>query len=124
MKTTAQLRKMLIAGHIAERCMEYIPPLTTAIMLFHDILLCLGIRLPFAEAIVIALAVLLMILFSYALGFCTLHRAFILYNWLMLFCIHFERNIGFDNLLQPMHYIMLAIGIYLLAKLAHRKCLT
>lgn len=123
MKTTAQLRRMVIVGHIAERCMEYIPPLITTVMVLHDLLLCLGYRWAWTETVVILAAVVLMLLFSYALGFCALHRAFILYNWMMLFCIHFERTIGFNKWLQPMHYIMLFIGACLLVKISHRKCM-
>ena len=119
--TIQEIERMKHWGVHAERVMEFLPPLFATAMIIHDIALCMGYRWAWTETIVIAGAVILMLLFSYALGFCRLHRCFILYNWMMLFCIHFERTVGFQSWLQPMHYIMLAIGIILLIQLYVNK---
>lgn len=119
--TPAELARMRRWGSRADRVMEFLPPVCTAVMVAHDVALCFGYRWPWTEAIVIMAAVVLMLLFSFALGFCRLHRAFILYNWLMLFCIHFERVVGFRSLLHPMHYLMAATGLTLLALLYRKK---
>ena len=118
--TREQLLNMAKWAHRGDKCLQVLPPVTAIIMIIHDLFLCLGIRWQWTEAIVIAAAIAMMCIFSYALGYCPLHRCFILYNWLMLICIHFERTVGFDNLLQPMHYIMLILGILLLFKLANK----
>lgn len=120
--TVDQLRHMVKISEWAERAIEIIPPIATAVMVIHDLLLCFDIRLPHAEAIVIAFAVILMLLFSYSLGFCTLHRSFILYNWAMLICIHWQRFYGFGSYVHALHWLMLALGIFLIIKLIQRKC--
>lgn len=119
--TPEEIAHMRQWGVRAERATELIPPICAGIMIIHDLALCLGYRWQWTETIVILLAVVLMVLFSFALGFCNLHRCFIIYNWMMLFCIHYERTVGFADFLQPMHYIMLGIGICLLIQLHINK---
>lgn len=101
---------------------ELIPPTAATIMLIHCILLYFDIRLPYAEMLALLLAAILMFILSRALGFCRLHRIFILYDFALLACIQYQREIGFDDWLHPAHAIMIAIGIFLIVKLIINKC--
>lgn len=120
--TRDELHNLAIWARRTERACELIPPLACFIMVANCILLIFDIRLPFAELICILLAVFLMLLLSRALGFCRLHRIFILYNCAMLGCIHYHREVGFQAMLHPAHILMIAIGILLLVQLIINKC--
>lgn len=53
------------------------------------------------------------LIISKNLGFCKLHRCFVVYSYAVTTCIVYEGAIGFGALLTPMRYIMLIIGILL-----------
>lgn len=120
--TRHELHNLATWARRTERACELIPPTAATIMLVHCILLYFDIRLPYAEIIALFLAAVMMFLLSRALGFCRLHRIFIIYNFAMLSCIHFQREVGFRDWLHPAHAIMIAIGIILLIKLLINKC--
>jgi hypothetical protein len=41
------------------------------------------------------------------------HRAFITYGVLISFCIDFQRSFGFGGLSEPLHLLMVALGLLL-----------
>ena len=53
------------------------------------------------------------LIISKNLGFCKLHRCFIVYTYAVTTCIVYEGAIGFGVWLTPMRYLMLTIGILL-----------
>lgn len=53
------------------------------------------------------------IMMSKSLGFCKLHRCFIGYTYCVTNCMARQANIGFGEMLVPMRFIMLIIGIAL-----------
>ena len=120
--TRDELHNLALWARRTERACELIPPIACAIMLVHCILLLFDIRLPYAELTSILLAVTLMLLLSRALGFCRLHRVFILYNCVMIGCIYYHREVGFQDMLHPAHILMLIIGALLLINLFIHKC--
>ena len=101
---------------------ELIPPTAATIMLIHCVLLYFDIRLPYAEMLALLLAAILMLILSRALGFCLLHRIFILYDFALLACIQFQREVGFRDWLHHAHAIMIIIGVFLIIKLIINKC--
>lgn len=117
-----ELHTLAIWARRTKVACELIPPTAAIIMLVHCILLYFDIRLPYAEIIALFLAAIMMFILSRALGFCRLHRIFIIYNFTMLACIHFQREVGFRDFLHPAHAIMIAIGIFLIIKLIINKC--
>lgn len=53
------------------------------------------------------------IIVSLAYGFCWVHRAFATYGVLISFCIDFQRSFGFGGLSEPLHLLMVALGLLL-----------
>ena len=100
--------------------LKFLPVICAFVMLFHVSLLISKrldenrvieatewtISLPAAPA-------LTAIILSKQLGFCSLHRHFIIYTSIVSYCIKFQNSIGFGNFLTPMRWVMLIVGIIL-----------
>ena len=93
-----------------------IPMVGATVMFLHCCLLSLGYRSRLTEWIYDCslFGFVAWIIFSLAYGFCWVHRAFITYGVAVSFCIDFQRTVGFGQLLQPIHLLMVGIGAFLL----------
>lgn len=96
-------------------CIKYFPIIGALCMLIHCILLLIGIEssifhFTFGFSIV---GSLLLLLASYVLNFCALHRLFIIYDFIMEFCINYENYFGFGIYLLSARFLMALIGIIL-----------
>ena len=92
-----------------------IPPIGSMVMLLHCFILTLGINIKLTEWIFDCslFGFVAWIAVSLAYGFCWVHRAFITYGVMISFCIDFQRTVGFGILRQPLHVIMVALGVFL-----------
>lgn len=61
------------------------------------------------------------IVISFAFQFSYMHRAFITYNYLVSFCIDFQREVGFGSWLMPARWFVLSIGLLVVAELVRIK---
>lgn len=55
------------------------------------------------------------IMISVTFQFNWMHRAFISYNYLVSFCVDFQREVGFGNWLTPARWFVLALGVVIVA---------
>lgn len=106
---------------------KYAPVMVAAILLPYCCILEFedALRLPFMDTI-FATSVYTFIVYlsaSYAFGYCTLHRLFIIYNFLMSCCLDYQTKEGYDfgTWLKPLHIIMTVFGIYLFLALIYKK---
>nr|WP_294873551.1 hypothetical protein [Prevotella sp.] len=92
-----------------------IPTVGALIMLVHCTLLSFGILVKLTEWIFDCsiFGFIAWIIVSLAYGFCWVHRAFATYGVLISFCIDFQRSFGFGVLRQPLHLLMVALGLLL-----------
>lgn len=92
-----------------------IPPIGAFVMLVHCAILSMGINIKLTEWIFDCslFGFVAWIVVSLAYGFCWVHRAFITYGVMISFCIDFQRTIGFGFMRQPLHLMMVALGIIL-----------
>lgn len=86
-----------------------IPPVGAFVMLVHCILLSFGFRVKLTEWIFDCslFGFIAWIIVSLAYGFCS----FATYGVLISFCIDFQRSFGFGVLRQPLHLLMVALGL-------------
>ena len=100
-----------------------IPTVGALIMLVHCTLLSFGILVKLTEWIFDCsiFGFIAWIIVSLAYGFCWVHRAFATYGVLISFCIDFQRSFGFGVLRQPLHLLMVALGLLALLRLHQEK---
>lgn len=100
-----------------------IPPIGAMVMLVHCTLLVFGFRCSLTEWIFDCslFGFAAWIIVSLAYGFCWVHRAFITYGVMISFCIDFQRTVGFGSLREPMHLLMVALGVMLFAFFIRKK---
>lgn len=100
-----------------------IPPIGALVMLVHCALLSIGLNIKMTEWIFDCslFGFVAWIAVSLAYGFCWVHRAFITYGTMISFCIDFQRTVGFGFLREPMHIIMVALGVVLFFVFVKKK---
>lgn len=115
-----------IRGHTAIRlyafsnlAVRYMPVIAAVFMLIHITLLLEGTMLYFSEIAFgsSVMTCVFMMAASYAFGYCSLHRSFILYNFAVSCCIHYHRIVGFGSFLAASRWIMFSLGIFLFIRL-------
>lgn len=64
----------------------------------------------------------LITMLSIAYEFCWVHRAFVLYDYLVSLSIEHNVEVGFDEWLYPLRIIKIALGLSLLFVFVHNNC--
>ncbi len=92
-----------------------VPMVGALVMLLHCCLLSVGYRARVTQWVFDCslFGFFVWVVVSLAYGFCWVHRAFITYAVLISFCIDFQRSFGFGVLRQPLHLLMVALGLFL-----------
>ena len=101
---------------------KYMPVIAVAILVWHVAALLIGNAGVFAENTV-AMPVLpaaVALLWSWAFGYCWLHKAMLVYILIVDTCMWYEQVFGFGALLAPMRWTVLLMGIALLVTLVIR----
>lgn len=109
--------KVTLSHRLSVIFLKYIVVIAALIMYIHNILLLTNLDLQLADytiSLTIFPAITAMT-WSKAFGFCRLHRCFIAYTCLMSYCIKYQEDFGFGNLLAPARQIMFVIGTILFA---------
>lgn len=104
---------------------KYVPIAIALIMDIYCLILEAGFRFDFMDTIFATsiYGALVLISASYAYGFCTLHRSFIVYDSIMSICLDYQtkQGYGFGQHLPVLHWLMFAIGFILFVWLAFRR---
>lgn len=108
-KTKLGENKLIVYG------IKYIPAICTFLLSLHVFLLLMDVYEPITVGLSAVLLIVLLILLSFRLGFCKLHKAMIAYIGIMTLCICIQKFDGFGLLLRGARIIMLVIGSVLLA---------
>lgn len=108
-KTKLGGNKLIVYG------IKYIPAICTFLLSLHVFLLLMDVYEPITVGLSAVLLIVLLILLSFRLGFCKLHKAMIAYIGIMTLCICIQKFDGFGLLLRGARIIMLVIGSVLLA---------
>ena len=107
---------------------KYIPIIGGLFMMIHCLLLLLGQDLASAHFIFGFSIIGAVILYgaSCVLGFCRVHKAFIIYDFCVELCINIEQYYGFGKILIFIRILMLLVGIYLfiwfILSMCNKKC--
>lgn len=102
---------------LTRQIFRYYPPLCAGVMLHHVLALIVGYNICIHEFIVdgCLIAMIMQMLLSYYFKFCIWHRACIIYNHIVSFCVDYERSVGFGELRDSLRWIVMGIGILILA---------
>lgn len=65
---------------------------------------------------------ILITMLSIAYEFCWVHRAFVLYDYLVSISIEHNVEVGFDEWLYPLRIIKIALGLLLIFVFVHNNC--
>lgn len=102
---------------------KYMPILGAFILMLHCILLWCGVHVKFV-GMAVGTSLWNMIVLgcaSYAFRFCSLHRHFIVYGFLVTLCINYQAAVGFGEWRNDMHGVMSTAGILLFVTLIIKK---
>ncbi len=111
-----KLERTLI-WRIARAVIGILPLLGTLFFVVHVALLVKGydFELAYVACSYSFSGFLAWIVVSVAFQFNWMHRAFISYNYLVSFCIDFQREVGFGSWLMPARWFVLALGVIIIA---------
>ena len=101
---------------VAVVVLRYYAPAVALLMLNHVVGLMVGYAHAWHEFFFDSsiAATVMLILASYAFGFCVWHRACVIYAWIVSVCIDYERQIGFGDWLSMARIVTIAAGVIIL----------
>lgn len=98
------------------KVLRYIPIVVAMLMCAHCGLLVFGVDERFTQWFMVAYGFVLVMAFSHALNFCSLHRHLIYYSFVVFCCIIYQRHFdGFREYLFSARLAMFIIGVILIA---------
>ena len=106
------------------RLLRFVPFLMAALILIYAVLVYFGVHPRFLESIADGGVIASFLLFveSKAFGFCRLHRALIIYTFIVGLCVDFHSLFGFGILLYPMLSLSIAVGLLLVLLSLVKRC--
>ena len=112
---------------ISVTVLRYIPIVVALLMCTHCGLLVFGVDERFTQWFMVLYGFILVMAFSHALNFCSLHRHLIYYSFTVFCCIIYQRHFkGFGEYLYIARLTMFSIGIILIATVilcqANKNC--
>lgn len=114
-KNDAYARGIRIINH-GQTVVKYWPLLDFVVLWTHVVLLLHGYNTPVAD-MGFSLSLVQMVAWlaaSYAFGYCSLHRAYIIYNALVSACINYQQHFDFGEYLTPARWVVVFIGMVLI----------
>lgn len=110
------------------KVLRYIPIVVALLMCTHCGLLVFGVDERFTQWFMVAYGFVLVMAFSHALNFCSLHRHLIYYSFVVFCCIIYQRHFcGFGEYLFVARLTMFIVGLTLItitACRANKNCLS
>lgn len=97
------------------KILRYIPIVVALLMCVHCGLLVFGVDERFTQWFMVAYGFILVMAFSHALNFCSLHRHLIYYSFVVFVCIIYQRHFsGFGEYLFLARFVMFLVGIIII----------
>ena len=109
------------------KVMRVLPPLMCLTMCLHCGLLLCGLECVWCEVMLGLLVFFVLYVASVEVGFCKLHRAGLLYAYVVYLCCNFERGVGFGAMRHPAQWVMFLIGLalcvnFIVQRIRKEKC--
>lgn len=95
--------------------LKYLILLNGVEMLAHVCILAVGYDISILLYLLLFQCAAVLMFASKALGFCLIHRLFIIYSHLIVGCVIYEKYTGFGVLLTPTRVLSIIMGIILVA---------
>lgn len=110
------------------KVLRYIPIVVALLMCTHCGLSVFGVDERYTQWFMVAYGFVLVMAFSHALNFCSLHRHLIYYSFVVFVCIIYRRHYGgFGEYIYYIRLSMFVIGLILIlitACRANKNCLS
>lgn len=101
--------------------LKYLVLLNGVEMLAHVCILTVGYDISVMLYLLLFQCAVVLMFASRALGFCLLHRLFIIYSHLIVGCVIFEKYTGFGILLTPTRILAIIMGFVLVVMIIFKE---